>query len=84
VIYLLSVRPGYYQSVSITGSAVALSRVLKMALVPYGKMETSTPHSSETSQVITIKLRKFDYIRKTIKCAKFNWNPPARDRSTHT
>jgi len=30
-------------------------------MVPYGNMETSTPHSSETSQVITVKLCAFDY-----------------------
>jgi len=32
----------------ITCSAVALSRALRTALVPYGNTETSTPHSSET------------------------------------
>jgi len=41
-------------------------------------METSTPHSSETSQVITMKLGMFDYMRETNTFAKFGWNPPAR------
>jgi len=63
---------------------IALSRVLRTALVPYGNMETSTPHSSETSQVITMKLCMFDYVRETNTCAKFGWNPPTRGRSTHT
>jgi len=70
--------------VIINCSAVALSRLLRTALVPYGNMETSTPHSSETSQVITRKLCMFDYIRETKTFAKFGWNPPARGRSTHT
>jgi len=43
-----------------TCSAVALSRVLRTALLPYGNMETSTPHSSETSQVRTMKLCTID------------------------
>jgi len=64
--------------------AVALSRVLRTALVPYGNMETSTPHSSETSQVITMKLCTFDYVRETNTFAKFGWKPRARGRSTHT
>jgi len=55
-----------------------------MALVPYGNMETSTAHSSETSQVITMKFCTFDYVRETNTCAKFGWNPPAMGRSTHT
>jgi len=55
----------------ITCSAVALSRVLRTALVPYGNMETLTPHSSETSQVIMMKLCTFDYVRETNTCAKF-------------
>jgi len=38
-------------------------------------MESSTPHSSETSQVITIKLCTFDYVQETNTCAKFGWNP---------
>jgi len=59
-------------SVGITCSAVALSRVLRTALVPYGNMETSTPHSTETSRVITMNF------------AKFGWNSPARGRSAHT
>jgi len=45
----------------ITCSAVALSRVLRTALVHYGNMENSAPHSSETSQVITMKLCKFEH-----------------------
>jgi len=71
-------------TLAITCSAVALSRVLRTALVPYGNMEYSTPHSSETSQVMTMKLCTFDYVRETNTCAKFGWNPPARGRSTHT
>jgi len=47
-------------------------------------METSTPHSSETSQVMTKKLCTFDKIRKAKTCAEFGWNPPARSRSTYT
>jgi len=46
-------------------SAVALSRVLRTALVPYGNMETSTPYSSETSQVITMNLCMFHYVYET-------------------
>jgi len=68
----------------ITCSAVALSRVLRTTLVPYGNMETSTPHSYETSQVITMKLCVFDHVRETNPFAKFGWNPPARGCSTHT
>jgi len=61
------------------------SRVLRTDLVPYGNRETSTPHSSETSQVITMKFSTFDYfLRETNTCAKFGWNPPARGRSTPT
>jgi len=71
-------------SVAITCSAVALSRVLRTALVPYGNMETSTPHSSETTQVISMKLCTFDYVRETNTCAEFGWNPPTVGRSTHT
>jgi len=55
----------------ITCSAVALSRVLRTALVPYGNMETSTPHSSETSQVITMKFCTFDNVREKNTCTKF-------------
>jgi len=40
-------------------------------------METSTPHSSETSQVIMMKLCPFNYVFETNTCAKFGWNPPA-------
>jgi len=65
-----------------TLDAVALSRVLRTALVPYGNMETSTLHSSKTSQVITIKLCKFDYVRKTNTCVKFGWNPPVSYNAT--
>jgi len=63
------------KTANISGSA---SRVLKTALVPYDNMETSIPHSSETSQVITIKLCTFDYVRRTNTWAKFGWYPPAR------
>jgi len=70
--------------VGITCSAVALSRLLRTALVPYGNMETSTPHSPETSQVITMKLCTFDYVRATNTYAKFGWNLPARGRCSHT
>jgi len=55
----------------ITCSAVALSRVLSTALVPFGNKETSTPHSSETSQVITMKLCTYDNVRKINTSAKF-------------
>jgi len=64
----------------ITCSAV----MLRTALIPYGNLETSTPHSCETSQVVTMKPCTFDYVRETNTCAKFGWNPPARGRSTHT
>jgi len=57
---------------------------VKDGLVSYGNMETSTPHSSETSQVITIQLCTFDNVRETNTFAKFGWNPPAKGRSTHT
>jgi len=70
--------------IHITCSAATFSRVLRTALVFYGNMETSTPHSSETSPVITMKLCTFDYVRKTNACARFGWNPPARGRSMHT
>ena len=40
----------------ITCCAVAQSRVLRTAWVPYGNMKTLTPHSSETSGFITMKL----------------------------
>ena len=68
----------------ITCCAVAQRRVLRTAWVPYGNMETLTPHSSETSEFITMKLCTFDYVGETNTFAKFGWNPPARDRSTHT
>jgi len=65
----------------ITCSAVALSRVLRTALVPHDNMGTSTPHSSDTSEVIwKMKLCTFDNVRETNACAKFGWNPPARGR----
>jgi len=66
-LWILKGRPRLY----ITCSAVTLSRVLRTALVPYGNMESSTPHSTETSQVITMKLCTFDNVRKTNTCAKF-------------
>jgi len=65
-------------------SITALSRVLRTALVPYGNMENSTPHSSETSQVITTTFCTIDNVRKKNTFVKFGWNPPARGRSTHT
>jgi len=68
----------------ITCSAVALSRVLSTALVAYGKMDNSTPYSSETSQVIAIKRCMFDFVCEMITCAKFGCIPPARSRSTLT
>jgi len=68
----------------ITCSALVLTRVLKTTLVLYCNMETSTPHSSESTQVITMKLCTFDYVCETNTCAKFGWNPPARGHSTHT
>ena len=71
-------------SVYITCCAVAQSRVLRTAWVPYGNMETLTPHSSETSGFITMKLCTFDNVGETNTFAKFGWNPPARGRSTHT
>jgi len=61
-----------------TCSAVALSRVLRTALVPYGNKETSTSHRSKTFQVLTMKLCTFDYVRQTNTFAKFGWNPPTR------
>jgi len=56
-----------------TCSTVALSRLLAElgeCLLwsipnPYGNMEISIPHSSETSQVITMKLCMFDHVRET-------------------
>jgi len=60
----------------ITCCAVAQSRVLRTAWVPYGNMKTLTPHSSETSHVITMKLCTFDYVRETNIITKFGWNPP--------
>jgi len=49
-----------------------LSRVLRTALVPYDNMETLTPHTSETYQVITMKLCTADNVRVTNTCAKFD------------
>ena len=43
----------------ITCCAVAQSRVLRTAWVPYGNMETSTPHSSETSGFITMNFARY-------------------------
>jgi len=68
----------------ITCCAIAQSRVVRTAWVSYGNMETSTPHSSETSQVITMKLCTFDNVSKTNTFTKLGWNPPARGHSTHT
>jgi len=50
---------GFLVFLNITCIAVAFSRMLRTALVPYGNMDTLTPHSSETSQVITMKLWNF-------------------------
>ena len=69
---------------AITCCAVAQSRVLRTAWVPYGNMETLTPHSSKISRFITMKLCKYYNVGGTNTCAKFGWNPPARGRSTHT
>jgi len=83
-IFWLPILKDSERATPITCSAVALSGVLRTALVPYGNMETSTPHSSETSQVITMKQCTFDNVRETNTCAMFGWNPPARGRSTNT
>jgi len=61
-----------------TCCAVAQSWVLRTAWVPYGNMETSTPHSSKTSQVITMILCTFDYVGETNTFTKFSFNQPAR------
>jgi len=47
----VSGKPSLIPQSSLTCRAVALSKVLRTALVSYGNMATSTPHSSETSQV---------------------------------
>jgi len=57
-LYAFELRP--FTVYTITCCAVAQSRVLRTAWVPYGNMETSTAQSSETSQVITMKLCTFD------------------------
>jgi len=44
----------------------------------------STPHSSETSQVIMTKLCTFDHVNTTNTLSMFCWNPPAMVCSTHT
>jgi len=44
--------------VNITGSAVALSRVLRTAFVPYGNMETSTPHSAMKLCMLITSVRR--------------------------
>jgi len=71
-----------------TCGAVAPSKVLWSAWVPNGNMETLTPHSSETSHVITMNFaRLIRSVRRThlpSLFAKFGWNLPARGRSTHT
>jgi len=58
-------------TICFTSGTVAPSRVLRTALVPYGNMDTSKPHSFETSEVITMKLCTFDYVRETNTFAKF-------------
>jgi len=63
---------------------VIVNDMLRTAWVPDGNMETSIPHSSETPQVIRMKLCRFNYVRETNTCTKFGWNPPARGCSTHT
>jgi len=68
----------------ITCSAIALSTVWMTALVLYGNMKTSTPHSSETSQDVTTTFFMFDYVLETNTCTKLAWNSPARGSSTHT
>jgi len=67
-----------------TCGAVTPSRVLGRPGFLYGNMDITTPHGSEISQVITMKLCTFDHVRKTNTFAKFGWNPSARDCSTHT
>jgi len=69
---------------NITCCAVAQSRVLRTAWVLYANMETSTPHRSETSFVITMELCRFDNVNATNTNAKFGWNPPAWGCSKHT
>ena len=73
-----------FSEAHITCCAVAQSKVLSTAWVPYGNMETLTPHSFETSGLITMQLCTFDNVGETNTFAKFGWNPPARGRSTHT
>ena len=41
-------------------------------------------HCTETTQVITMKLRTFDNVNMANTLAKFGWNPPAGGRFTHT
>jgi len=50
---------------------ITCSAIAQDGLGSYGNMETSTPHSSKTSQVITMKLCKFDNVHETNTCAKF-------------
>jgi len=70
-------------SSSITCNAVAPSSV-KDGLGSYGNMDTSTLHSSKTSDDVMMRLCTFDYVRETNTFAKFGWTLPARGRSRHT
>jgi len=63
----------------VTCCAVAPSRVLRAAWVPYGNMETSTPRSSETSQVITMKL----WLGRSVEHIYQVWLASARYGSLH-
>jgi len=69
-------HPKPSRKISITCCAVAQSRVLRKAWVPYGNIETSTPHSSATSHAITMRLCTFDNVREINTIAKFGWNRP--------
>jgi len=53
------------------GAPSAFSGRITCSAVPYGNMETSTHHSSETSPNKTIKFCTFDYVRLLRHCA---WN----------
>jgi len=64
------------------GAPSAFSGRITCSAVPYGNMETSTHHSSETSPNKTIKFCTFDDVGETNTITKFGWNSPARDSST--
>jgi len=66
-------------------SPAARWRKTVLRTVPYRSMDNLTPHSSETSHVITVKLYIFHNVCKTNTIiAKCSWNPPASACSTHT